>query len=157
MTLAITKSVCASLLGVSLLTVALSAAADQKIMPGSTCSARNPQSDTVVIDSTGIRASGGTRTVYCPVLRDSTTGSLFNINVGIGGDGDQVDCTLYARSFANPDGSGQWDGTSASVTPDDFAVMVMPLSGFDESTYRGYTLRCVLPNGSWVHGFQWDE
>lgn len=136
--------------------------ADEKVISGTACSARHPETQDVLVDSGGIESEAATIDVYCPLVRD-TTAALQDVEVGFTQlvlsppfNGD-AQCDLIAR---NIDDSGT-DVITVNATgiPTNGGILsfASELPNLTEGTDRMYTVRCTLQDGEVLGGIYWNE
>ncbi len=138
------------------------ASADEKIISGAACSARNPETDNVILSSNGIEAQATTVDVYCPLVRD-TTNELSLVEVGFSelvvgpGFNGSVSCDLIARTLDNT-GSDiiTVNGTLLNLTGAKVSF-ASQLANLTEGTNRMYIVKCTLDDEEILSGIRWDE
>lgn len=138
------------------------ASADEKIISGAACSARNPETDNVILTSNGIEAQATTVDIYCPLVRDTTNG-LSSVEVGFTelvpspGPGGSVSCDLIARTLDNSGSDIITVNATLLFVTGDTLSFASELANLTEGTDRMYIVKCTLDDEEILSGIVWNE
>lgn len=147
--------------GIAVSDVAIqTAAADNKVMPGTACDEGDEAFLTNRTNPRFLQSDADAQVYMCPVLRDDTTDDLDRLIVsvdnqvgGTGSPGDALRCTIHSIS---PDGT-QIESAQAEAISLGLATLQFVLTDFLEFDKGHYVLQCDLHQNDRILQYRWRE